>query len=293
MRKTTQACLLMLLSTFLLASMHALVRNIGQDLHPFVVVFFRNLFGLIAVVPLLIRFGWRTLRTNHSGIYIGRALIGLVAMLCWFTGLANVPIANATALSFSTTLFATLIAWLFVGEIVRGRRTLAILVGILGVFVVLRPGVEGFNAYSLLVVFSAFAWAASICIVKVLTRTDSVTCIVAWMGISLSLLSLGPALYYWQTPSASQWLTLILIGTLATGGHLTMTRAVKMADTSLVMSVDFARLIWASVLGAWFFGELLDLWTATGAVIIFLAGWYIVFRESRLQQPAKVYPTDA
>ena len=71
-----------------------------------------------------------------------------------------------------------------------------------------------------------------------------------------------------------------------------MTRAVKMADTSVVMTVDFSRLIWASVLGAWFFGEVLDLWTAIGAVIIFLSGWYIVFRESRFRQPAKIFPAD-
>jgi drug/metabolite transporter (DMT)-like permease len=151
---------------------------------------------------------------------------------------------------------------------------------------------EGFNAYSILVVFSALAWAASICIVKVLTRTDSVTCIVTWMGISLSVLSLGPALLFWQTPNVSQWAALVVIGSLATAGHLIMTRAVKMADTSVVMTVDFSRLIWASVLGAWFFGEVLDLWTAIGAVIIFLSGWYIVFRESRFRQPAKIFPAD-
>lgn len=282
----------MLLSTLALACMHALVRDVGQDLHPFVVVFFRNVFGLLAVCPLLIRYGWRTLKTDRPGLYIWRSLIGVIAMLCWFTGLANVPIANATALSFSTTLFTTLIAWLFLGEFIRWRRTAAIVFGILGVFVVLRPGMEGFNAYSLLVVFSALAWAASICFVKVLSRTDSVTCIVAWMGISLTVLSLAPAIYHWQTPNLSEWFSLGLIGILATAGHLTMTRAVQMAETSVVMSVDFARLIWASIIGAWFFGEVLDLWTAMGAVMIFLAGWYIVFRESQVKQPLKAYPVD-
>lgn len=277
----------MLASTLLLSCMHALVRDVGQELHPFVVVFFRNLFGLVAICPLLMRYGWRTLKTDHPGIYIWRALIGIIAMLCWFTGLANVPIANATALSFSTAIFTTLIAWLFLGEIIRWRRTLAILFGVVGVLVVLRPGLDGFNAYSVLVVFSALAWAASICIVKVLTRTDSVTCIVAWMGISLSILSLGPALLFWQTPTLSQWVSLVFIGTLATAGHLMMTRAVKMTDTSIVMSIDIARLIWASMIGAWFFGEILDVWTAVGGLIIFLSGWYIVFRESQFRQSGK------
>lgn len=262
--------------------MHASVRGLSDELHPFVIVFFRNLFGLIAVAPLILRSGITSLKTDHTKLYVLRALIGITAMMSWFYALSLVPLTNATAISFSTTIFATLSAWLFLGEKMRIRRWAAIFVGLIGVLVVLQPDASGFNRYSLLVLFSAIAWGTSISIVKKLSAVESVTSIVAWMSISLTVLSLPPALYYWQTPTTDQLLWLALIGVLATGGHLLMTRALQMADTAVVMSMDFGRLVWTAILGAWFFSEILDAWTAVGAMIIFAAGWYIIFRETKL-----------
>lgn len=280
---TGQALAYMLLSTVLLASMHGLIRSLSADLHPFVIVFFRNLLGLVAIMPLLIRAGFSSLKTNKPGLYTVRAIVGLLAMLSWFFALSKVPITHATALSFSTTIFATLCAWFFLGEKMRFRRWAAILVGITGVLVVLRPDAAGFNVYSLLVVVSAVAWGGAISIVKHLSQTETVTSIVGWMGISLTLLSIVPAMYYWQTPTLSQFLVLSVIGILATGGHLLMTSALQMADTAVVMSMDFFRLVWTAIIGSVFFTELLDMWTVLGACIIFAAGWYIIFRESQIE----------
>ncbi|MBX2826179.1 MAG: DMT family transporter [Gammaproteobacteria bacterium] len=281
------ALLCMLLSTLLIASMHGSVRGLGGELHPFVIVFFRNLFGLIAVAPLILRAGVSSLKTDRPRLYIVRSAIGIVAMVLWFYALSLVPLTNATALSFSTTMFATLSAWLFLGEKMRGRRWAAIAVGLLGVLVVLRPDTTGFNRYALLILCSTMAWGVSISIAKSLSRTDSVTSIVGWMSISLTILSLPLALTVWQTPTGSQFLWLALIGALATAGHLLMTTALKMADTGVVMSVDFARLVWTALIGAWFFGEILDVWTAVGAALIFAAGLYIIFRESKLKIPSR------
>jgi drug/metabolite transporter (DMT)-like permease len=273
----------MLFSTVLLASMHGLIRSLSADLHPFVIVFFRNFLGLVAIMPLLFRAGFSSLKTNKQGLYTIRAIIGLLAMLSWFFALSKVPITHATALSFSTTIFATLSAWLFLGEKMRIRRWAAILVGITGVLVVLRPDMAGFNVYSLLVVVSAVAWGGAISIVKHLSQTETVTSIVGWMGISLTLLSIVPAMYYWQTPTFPQFVVLCVIGILATGGHLLMTSALQMADTAVVMSMDFFRLVWTAIIGSVFFTELLDMWTVLGACIIFAAGWYIIFRESQIE----------
>lgn len=269
-------------ATMLLASMHGMVRFLSSDLHPFIIVFFRNLFGLLTVMPLLMKVGFSTLKTSNPKLHTIRAIIGLLAMLGWFYALSKVPIANATALSFSTTIFATISAWLFLGERIRWRRSAAIIVGFIGVYVVLRPAAEGFNIFAMLVILTSISWALSLTIVKQLSKTESTTSIVSWMGISLVALSIWPALMVWQTPSINQLLWLFLIGGLGTAGHLMMTSAIKMADTSIVMSVDFFRLVWTALIGAYFFNEILDAWTFVGASIIFLAGWYIVFRESRM-----------
>jgi len=287
LRPTTGLALTyMLLATVLLALMHGVVRFVSADLHPFVIVFYRNVFGLIAIMPLLLRAGVSSLHTTHGWLYTLRAFVGILAMLCWFYALSKVPITNATALSFSTTIFASLSAWLFLKERMRIRRWAAIFVGIFGVLVVLRPDVDGFNRYALLVIFSSIAWGFSVTIVKKLAEVETVVSIVAWMGISMTFLSFFPALLYWQVPNGQQLLALCAIGVLATAGHLLMTRALQMADTAVVMSMDFSRLVWTAIIGSIFFAEILDRWTVVGAAIIFGAGLYIIVRESKLKESA-------
>lgn len=275
--------LLMLLATVLLASMHSIVRHLTAELHPFVIVFFRSFFGLVAILPLIAKAGISVLRTHHTKLHLLRMFIGLLAMLSWFYALAEVPVTNATALSFSATIFATLAAWLILGEKMRIRRWLAICTGLIGVLVVLRPGLEGFNAYALLVIASTIAWGTSVSIVKKLSATESTTCIIAWMGAGISIMSLLPALLFWQWPDLQQMAWLFVIGVLATGGHFCMTSALRIADTAIVMSVDFMRLVWTSIIGYIFFADLLDRWTLIGSLIIFSSAWYILFRESRLK----------
>ncbi len=278
----------MLLSTVLLSTMHVLVRYVSADLHPFVVVFFRNLFGLIVLIPLLLKHGIGALVTQQPFLYALRIAIGLCAMLSWFYALSKVPVSNATALSFSSTIFATLSAWLFLKERMRIRRWVAIIVGLLGVVVVLRPGMEGFNRYALLVIASAATWGISITIVKKLSRTDNTITIVAWMSIGLSILSFWPALIVWEWPTATQFGILLLIGGLASGGHFCMTNALRIGDMAAVMSVDFFRLIWAAILGYLLFRDVLDAGTVLGAGIIFASAWYIVVRETKLEKEARV-----
>jgi len=277
-----QAALMMLGATMLLASMHGLVRLLSSDLHPFVIVFFRNLFGFIAITPLLARYGLKTLKTSNKKLHTFRAVVGIIAMMAFFYGLSKVPIANATALSFSTTLFASLAAVIFLKEKIRVRRWLAIIVGFVGVIVVLNPSLQDFNAYSLLLVWAAITWGISVTIVKKLTQTESSTTIVSIMTLSLLVLSSPTALIYWRTPSFTELTLLLGVGAFASMGHLLMTEAIKRSEVAVVMSIDFARLIWTVLIGVWFFSERVDVQTIIGAVIIFSAGWYIIFRESKV-----------
>ena len=283
-----QAVLMMLSATLFLASMHGLVRLLSSELHPFVIVFFRNLFGFIAITPLLARYGLSTLHTNNKTLHTFRAAVGIIAMLAFFYGLSKVPIANATALSFSTTLFASLAAVVFLKETIRIRRWLAILFGFAGVVIVLKPGLADFNIYALLILWSAATWGISVTIVKKLTATESSTTIVSIMTLSLLVLSFPPAMLYWRTPSFSELGLLVAVGALATIGHLLMTEALKRTDVAVAMSIDFARLIWTALIGVWFFSESIEIRTIVGAVIIFSAGWYIIFRESKINKDSKV-----
>lgn len=276
----------MLGSTALLATMHALVRYVGGGMHPFEVAFFRNLFGLIVILPLLWRAGRAGLRTAQPRLQILRAVLGVVAMLCWFYGLSIVPIAEATALSFTAAIFASLGAVLILGEKMRLRRWTAVLLGFAGTLVVLRPGFEAMDLGSFIVLVAAVAWGLSIVVVKQLSGTDSTVSIVAWMSIMLTVLSFLPALFVWTWPTFAQLLWLGLIGTLATLGHLAMVQALKAVEATAILPLDFTRLLWASLLGYFAFAEVPDLWTWIGGTIIFGSATYIAYREARLKRTA-------
>lgn len=280
----------MLAATAVMTCMHASVRHVSEGLHPFEIAFFRNLFGLVTIVPLAWRAGLASLATRQPGLQVARSAFGLFAMLSWFYGLSVVPIADATALSFTAVIFGSVGAALFLGERMHVRRWTAAVVGLAGALVILRPGFEEVDAGSLLVLFSSVCWAAALLTVKRLSRTDTTVCIVAWNSMLLTVLSLPAALAVWTWPSPVELGWLALIGALATVGHLAMTSAFKAADATVVFPVDYTRLVWASLLGYLAFGDPLDGWTWAGGTIIFASTTYLAVRERRLAQERRALP---
>ncbi|MFQ5954059.1 MAG: DMT family transporter [Kiloniellales bacterium] len=275
--------LMMALATIVLASMHSMVRHVGAEVHPFEIAFFRNLFGLLVMLPWLIRAGPASLASRQPGMQALRGAVVLIAMLSWFYGLSVVPIAQATALSFTAAIFGSLGAVLFLGERMRLRRWTAVLIGFAGVLVILRPGLGAVDTGSLIVLLAAVSWGASLVIIKVLARTDSSVTIVAWVTIVLSVLSLPPALVVWAWPTPTQLMWLMLIGALGSAGHLAMTQALKLSDeTTAVIPVDFMRLIWTSLIGYLAFAEVPDFWVWIGGSTIFASTLYIAYREAKV-----------
>ncbi len=275
--------LYMLVSTALLTCMHGVVRHLGSELHPFEIAFFRNVFGLLAVLPLVYRAGLASLVSRQPMLQGARAAIGVGAMFSWFYALSVVPIAEATALSFTVVIFGSIGAAVFLGERMRLRRWTAVGTGFVGTLIILRPGLEEVDLGALLVIFSTLCWSAAVLVVKHLSRTDHTIAIVTWNAVALSVLSLPPALLVWTAPTGTQLAWLVLVGVLGTGGHLAMTSALKIADASAVFPVDFTRLIWAAALGFVAFGEVPDLWTWIGGAVIFASTSYISYREARVR----------
>ena len=274
----------MLAAAAVLTCMHATVRHVSADLHPFEITFFRNLFGLAAILPLAIRAGKSSFRSRQPRLQLLRTGFGLVAMLAWFYGLSVVPIAEATALSFTSVIFGSVGAALVLGERMRLRRWSAVLIGFAGVLIILRPGFADFDPAALVVLLSSVCWAAALLTVKRLSSTDSVICIVTWNSVLLTIFSLPIALPVWVTPNTEQLMWLGIIGVLATLGHLAMTSAFKASDATVVFPVDYTRLLWASVIGYLAFGEIPDLWTWIGGTIIFASTTYIAYREAALRR---------
>jgi drug/metabolite transporter (DMT)-like permease len=266
--------------------MHGLVRYAGTELHPFVLIFYRNLFAFIVIIPLLMRTGWSGLRSNHYHLLFLRGFLGITALLAWYYSLVYVPLTEATTLSFTAVIFTALAAIVFLGERVRLRRWIAIAFGFAGALIVLQPTTGNFDPLMLLVLFSTVFWALSITLIKYMSGTDSTTSLVAWMSILMTLLSFPFALYFWQWPVGEQWLWLIAIGVLGALGNLCMVRALTLADTSAVMTIDFLRLLWGALIGYYFFGDQMVAATWVGGALIVVSGIYIIIRESRVKPEA-------
>ena len=274
----------MLAATAVLTCMHATVRHVSDGMHPFEITFFRNLFGLFAILPLALRGGVASLKSRQPGLQLLRSGFGLVAMLTWFYGLSVVPIAQATALSFTSVIFGSIGAALVLGERMGLRRWSAVLAGFIGALVILRPGFDEVDPAALIVMLSSILWAAALLTVKRLATTDTVVCIVTWNSILLTVLSLPVAMTVWVTPTGEQLLWLALIGVLATLGHLAMTGAFKASAATVVFPVDYTRLLWASVIGYVAFAEIPDAWTWIGGTVIFASTTYIAYREATLRR---------
>lgn len=277
-----RAVLLMLGSASFFALMAVTIRFASAQLHPFQITFFRSTFGTLFALPLLYVHGWQLLHTPRLGFYVMRCVLGMGGMLAGFWAIVNLPLAEAVALSYSSPLFVTIGAVLFLGEVVRMRRWSAVVAGFIGVLVIVRPGSDAFTAGSLVALLAAGLTGAVTISIKSLTGSEPADRIVLLTTLLWVPLSLPAALPVWQWPHANIWPWLVLSGALGTGGHYCWTRALRMADASLLAPFSYLQLLIVAVLAWWIFGEGVDRYTVAGAAIIIGASLYIAHREHSL-----------
>ncbi len=275
------AVTLMIVSSAFFAAMAGLIRYGSESLHPFQLAFLRSAFGLLFMLPWLMRSGPGILRTRRFGLFSVRGLTSAAAMFSFFWALSQMQLADAVALSFTAPLFVTILAVIFLHEVVRARRWTAVAVGFIGAMIILRPGGDAIAWPALAVLFSTLMMAASIICIKLLSRTESVNAIYFWMVLFLVPITFVPAVIVWQDPTWEQLAVGAAIGFAGTVGHLLVTRAFGLADTSALMPFDFARLIFSAIVGFLFFSQVPDIWTGIGATVIAAAGFYIAHREAR------------
>lgn len=281
-----RAAALMLASTMFFAMMVVAIRLASKDLHTFEIAFFRNFFGLIATLPLLLKHGPDLLRTTQLPRYVFRCLIGICSMLAGFWAIGHLPLAQAVSLSYSTPLFVTLAAAAMLNERVRARRWTAVVLGFIGVLIIVRPGSSEFSVDALIAVLAAVMSALVAIQIKQLSQIEPADRIVLYTTLLWVPMSLLPALTVWQWPHGITWLWVIAAGFMGTGGHMLWTRALKLGEVSALTPISFMQLPIVVLFGWWLFDEALDHWTLLGALIIFSANAYIAHREAVLSRRA-------
>ncbi len=279
---SVRAMLWMVASGMLFMVLNAILRMMALELDPFQTQFLRYLFGVLVMLPLILRAGIRNYRPNGLRGQLWRGAVHTSGLLVWFIAVPHVPLAEMTALGFTYPIFIMLGAMIFLGERMVPARWAAALIGFGGVLVVVWPQLSGTGGfYSLVMLASAPLFAASFLITKALTRRDSAQVIVVWQSITVALFSLPFALLHWAWPTAAQWGWFLLAGVIGTVGHICLTRAFALADMSVVQPVKFLELLWASLLGLLVFGDVPGEATLLGGLIIFASTTWIARREAR------------
>lgn len=265
--------------------LNATMKQLAQELDPWLVGFLRYLLGgMVMLVPAL-RLGVRELWPKAPKLQLLRCLFHSGGMMLWFAALPIVTLTELTAIGFSGPIFICLGAVLFLNERMTGARWVAVVVGFTGVLLVVNPfgpdGFSGISAGMLLLLVAAPIFAASFLVAKVLTRHERSDIMVLWQHLLVSLVLLPFAIVWWTMPTPSQWAWLIGCGFVGAGGHYCLTRAFRVADISAVQSVKFLELVWAAILGFLMFGTLPAGWTLAGGIVILMSTLWLAQRESR------------
>jgi len=272
------------LSGFFFSVLNAELRSLALQLDAFQTQFTRYLMGTLVMLPFLIKRGWAVYRPNNLKGQIWRGAVHTTALMLWFIALPRIGLADTTAIGFTGPIFVMLGAAWFLGERMRWDRWVAALLGFSGILVVVAPKLAGDDGwFTLIMLASAPLFAASFLITKTLTRTESSSTIVLWQSLVIALLSLPLGLLHWVAPTPWQWVAFTCTGVLGSLGHYCMARGFRIADISATQSLKFLDLIWASVMGFLFFGNIPTQSTVIGASVILMATIWIANREHRRQ----------
>ncbi len=276
----------MLASAVSFTLMTMLIKFLGEDYPPTLQAFYRQAFGLMVMLPIMLHDPVAAFRTTRPGIVLFRSLAGTVGMILSFYAYQKLPLAEANALSFTRTLWLVPLAAFVLKEHVGPRRVSATLIGFLGALLMLQPaatGEMGLAAAAALV--AAFLVAMSVTGMKFMTRDHTTTTLMAWSSVLGFVFLIPPALLEWRWPTLPDLGLLAAMGILGTITHAFYIKGMTEGDAAVMAPVDYTRLVFAIFFGYALFGEVPNVLTLCGALIIIASTLYITIRESRLGIP--------
>ncbi len=240
-----------------------------RELNVFQLMFMRTIIGFFLLYPLIrANGGFSVVKTARIHMHIARNLIHYGAQLGWFFALTLIPIGQVVAIEFTMPIWTAILAAMFLGERMTVWKVTAIVLGVIGVVVIVRPAAGEVNPGQLIALGAAVGFGISIAMVKSLTRTEHSVAIIFWMLVIQSLAGFAPALYVWTWPPAYVWGWVVVIAFCGTFSHYCMARAMLHADATVVIPMDFLRVPLTATAGWLIYSERLDLFTVLGAVLI-------------------------
>ena len=271
----------MLLSTLSFAAMMLCARKASETYPASEIAFFRAVFGMLFLAPLLIRSHLAVVRTRRLGLHVYRNVLHAFAVITWFVGIAAINLNDAMALQFTTPLFTMFLAALLLKEPVDLTRWLAALAAFLGVLVILRPGFAAVSVPALIVLGSSALFGYTNFLTKVMSRSESGYTVVFYMNLVHMPVALAFAVFVWITPAWADLPVLAGTGIAAWMAHVFMTKSFSLADANTVMPIDFVKLPFITLMAYAFFDQLPTVWSWAGGIIIFAATYAVVRKGAR------------
>lgn len=247
-------------------------REATRELSVFQIMLMRSVLGMALLWPLVhAAGGLSAMRTPRLPQHAARNVVHYAAQYGWFVALTLIPLAQLVSIEFTMPIWSAVLAVLFLGERMNARKWLAVVLGLVGVAVIVRPSAGTVDAGQLIALACAFGFAISVVLVKSLTRTEAAINVIFWMLVIQSAIGLVPALLVWQWPSAQTWGWVLVVAFCGTYSHYCFARAMQHADTTVVVPMDFLRVPLTALVGWLVYSEQVDLLTGLGVLLI-LAG---------------------
>jgi drug/metabolite transporter (DMT)-like permease len=246
-------------------------RETTRELNVFQIMEVRSVIGFCLLYPLIrMNGGFAAMKTSRPLQHIGRNLIHYAAQLGWFFALTLIPLGQVVAIEFTMPIWTAILAASFLGERITVWKVVAIVLGVIGVIVIVRPATGEINPGQLIALAAAVGFGISVAMMKSLTRTESTLAIIFWMLVIQSTAGFLPAIYVWKSPSLYLWGWMAVIGFCGTFSHFCMARAMLYADATIVLPMDFLRVPLTALAGWLIYSERLDIFTVVGAALILL-----------------------
>jgi drug/metabolite transporter (DMT)-like permease len=244
-------------------------REATRELNVFELMELRSLIGFVMLYPLIRRNGgFATMKTARPLQHICRNLVHYGAQLGWFFALTLIPLGQVVSIEFTMPIWTAILAASFLGERMTVWKISAIVLGVVGVIIIVRPATGEINPGQLIALGAAVGFGISIAMMKSLTRTENAVAIIFWMIVIQAAAGFFPSLYLWRWPSAYVWGWIVVIAFCGTFSHYCMARAMLHADATVVLPMDFLRVPLTATLGWLIYSERLDLFTVLGAILI-------------------------
>jgi drug/metabolite transporter (DMT)-like permease len=244
-------------------------REAARELNVFQIMEIRSGLGLVMLYPLIhFAGGFSVLRTSRLPMHAARGLLHYAGQYGWFLALTLIPLGQVVSIEFTMPIWTAILAASFLGERITVWKTVAIALGLVGVFIIVRPAAGEVNSGQMIALVAAVALGATVAMMKSLTRTETALAIVFWMMAVQVVVGALPTLHVWVWPSPYVWACAIAVAFAGTFSHFCMARAMLYADATIVLPMDFLRVPLTAAAGWLIYAERLDVFTVLGAILI-------------------------